>query len=628
MANGPRNEAHLAARQAYLGLGLGKISVFLLCFGFLAYFNSIPHPFVHDDVVFIQNNPRIGEWENLSEIFLKPAPLTQKPLLANTYYRPLLEVLYKIEYMIFGLNPHGYHLLNVLLHIGNSILVYHLLVLISQKRALSFWTAFLFLIHPAQTEAVASIAGVSNLLFSLFCLASFIFYVAGAQARGREGLFLYLFSLIFFAAALFTKEQAVILPLLFGMYEVLGRRRREISEGDREARGSGAPPLLSCDSKTWGRPRALLFLRVWGALVVVLGYFYFRNLILGSAIGSLGSGVELTLRVQQIPTVLLTYLKILLFPGDLHYYRSTDILKPFMLSFLVFIFLSALFVAVLRSMPSDKRRLAIWAGSWFLIGLLPVLNIIPLINESSLILTAEHFLYFPSIGFLVLALLSGETLSQRLFSQNDRRVNMGFLSMVSIVFVFLTMKQNTYWRGEVPLFERVVRFEKDFARGHILLGRAYYSHKELERAVREYKMALEIMQRYLKQTGPEAKSFYLGFIKGIHFDLAHCYEDQGNRLKAAKEYQQALLIDPQDSVLYNNLGVNELYLNNFEEAFRYFEKAMALNPNDLMARNNLAVSQIHRGNHSQARVLLEEILQDDPHFLPARDNLEKLQRGP
>ena len=200
------------------------------------------------------------------------------------------------------------------------------------------------------------------------------------------------------------------------------------------------------------------------------------------------------------------------------------------------------------------------------------------------------------------------------------------MSVVVLVFVVLTVKQNTYWQGEIPLFERVVRFEKEFARAHILLGRAYYFHKDLDQAVSEYKIGLRIMEGYLKGiNSPEKNPFYLGFIKGIHFDLAHCYEEKGNLREAGQEYEKALAVDPEDSVLHNNLGVNYIRLENFERASVHFKKAVELNPGDLMARNNLALCQIHQGNLREAKAMLQEILKLDERFVPARQNLEKLK---
>ena len=122
-------------------LSFPKIIFLLFCLGLTAYANVLFHPFVHDDLVFIANNPRIDKWDDLSGIFLKPSPQAPALPFANFYYRPLLDLLYKIQYRVFSLNPWGYHLFNVLLHIGNSILVYRLIALLSHRKAMAFLVA-------------------------------------------------------------------------------------------------------------------------------------------------------------------------------------------------------------------------------------------------------------------------------------------------------------------------------------------------------------------------------------------------------------------------------------------------------------------------------------------------------
>jgi len=486
----------------------------LFLIGFAAYFNSIPHPFVHDDVVFIQNNQTLGDWNDVPSLFLHSSIAGGTLSIVNSYYRPLLDILYKIQYALFALNPHGYHLFNVLLHIANSILVYRLILLLLQAfggdnfnpEAFAFCTAMFFLIHPVQTEAVACIAGVSNLIFAFFCLLSLICYVNARQRESsRCGIGWYGAALIFFLVALFSKEQAIMLPLLVGLVEV-----------------ALAPSHLVGGSVSF-RMRAL---RLAGFFITAFGYLSFRNIVAGNSIASiLTYKGELILRILHIPEVLLMFLGILVFPYGLHYYHSTDILQPYFFSTVTLIFLLGALAFLIKGLPRDSRHWLIFAGGWFLVTLLPVLNIVPLINEYSLILTAEHFLYLPIIGFVLFALWLGSFVMQKIFQVKSLKINALLVSLLGLICIAATIKQNTYWRGEIPLFERVVRFEKDFGRGHILLAKAYYFHQEYDRAIVQYNIALRIMQSYLSRTKvPEAKKFYLGFIQEIYFDLAHCSE--------------------------------------------------------------------------------------------------------
>jgi len=540
-----------------------SFQVFLIfcLLGLLVYANAIFHPFVHDDVVFIQKNPYIAEL-SLSKIFSSNVRFGTTNVLINDYYRPLLELLYGIQYKVFHLNPHAYHFFNICLHIVNSFLVYRLIfLLLSVKKGASQFCGFperaqtkvllghcarsgnpqnwdapvksnafvigiFFLIHPIQTEAVACIAGVSNLVYVFLCLSSLYFYLLQRRL---------ILSAVLFFLALFAKEQSVILPFLILWYE--------LCLGKKDCRGS---------------PCARPFLNVSIYFVILGVYFLLRKILLGSAVGSIfGTSYELWLRILAIPRTLLMYFRVIVLPYDLHYYRSIDILQPVFGPMIIFGVVAGLVVWSIWRAPQPQRRWMIFGVGWVFIALGPMLNILPLINEYSLILTSEHFLYLPLVGVLIfLGVFWGHfrfrdflsVLKQR-FCKDIPRVQeapkaevplFGFMVLV-VICMAITIKQNTYWRGEIPLFERVVKYEKNFGRGHILLAKAYLAQGRFQESILTNQKALGIMQGYVdKVRNPEVKNFYLGFIKGIHLDLAQCFAGLGDPQEASRQYQQAL----------------------------------------------------------------------------------------
>ncbi len=566
--------------------------VFILL-GLLAYGQTIAYPFVHDDVVFIQQNSRLADFD-LREIFLKRS--TPASVGINTYYRPALEVLIRAQYRLFQRDPAGYHLFNIILHIGNSFLVYLLADIFSKgRKGLAFAIGLLFLLHPVQTEAVACVAGVSNLLFTCLCLVSFYLYV---KAQRQKGWGYYGLSLGAFFLSLLSKEQAVVLPLLILLYEF-------------------------CFAQDGDRKKGFRWVGVYAG--VVIGYLLLRKILIGGALPTVMFNQELGLRILSIPKTLLIYMRILFFPHDLHYYRSLDILQPFIAPCLGLVVVIVLIVGCVRRMPPPERILAVFGGGWFIVCLLPVLNIIPLINEYSLILTAEHFLYMPMAGAGLFIVVLGYGLLGRIIL-GKREMAGGFLFIgIGLVFLCLTIRQNRFWRAEVPLFERAVRFEQNLGRVHLLLGKAYYFQKDFSRAAASYQKAIEIMQRYASKTVDEnARRVYLGFIKGIHFDLAHCFEALGDWGSSVAEYESALILDPGDGVIHNNLGVAYLKLGMMEEARRSWEEALRLNPDDRMAVNNLAACYLATGRTKEAKELLERILVGDPRSEFARKNLERI----
>ena len=100
----------------------------LFCFSLLVFANTFHHPFVHDDIVFIVQNKNIARWDDLPRVFLG-GPQAAAASNINTYYRPLLEIVYRLEYHLFGLYPSGWHMFNAAVHGINGVLAYRLLAL-------------------------------------------------------------------------------------------------------------------------------------------------------------------------------------------------------------------------------------------------------------------------------------------------------------------------------------------------------------------------------------------------------------------------------------------------------------------------------------------------------------------
>ena len=133
--------------------------VIIVLLGLLTYAGAVRHPFVHDDVVFILQNPFIARWDNIGDAFLNPSIPQSFHGLVTPYYRPLLEVVYRLEYALFGFNPYGFHFINVIVHIANGLLLWALLRRLLDDKAVAFLASVIFVVHPVQSEAVACGSG-------------------------------------------------------------------------------------------------------------------------------------------------------------------------------------------------------------------------------------------------------------------------------------------------------------------------------------------------------------------------------------------------------------------------------------------------------------------------------------
>ena len=458
----------------------------LIFFGLLAYFNAIRHPFVHDDVIFILQNPHIADLNGWPEAFRGVSASGG----INTYYRPVLEVLYRLEFRLFGPLPSGFHVFNIIVHMINGLLIFGLLQKLNLPKHLAWVIALLFLIHPVQTEAVCCIAGISNLWMALGVLLALHAYLNQWYPA----------SLLCFVIAFLSKEQAVMfLPLVV----VIDYYRGAINY------------------KKWG---------AIGFVVAVL--LWLRQCVTGASLikDIMVSPGELYLRLEAIPRVIGMDLRLIFCPYDLHYYRSTDILQSNTLAWGVAGIGIAGIIYVILTYSQSRSTLILGIG-WFVATLLPVMNIAPLINEYSFILTPEHFLYLPIVGILIIVVVAGDH-----YLKDLRAIALGLIVSACLL---LTWYQNTFWQSEIVLFKRMLEFEKDFGRGHLLLAKAYYLNGRPDLAEEHFQRAYEIMSGYAKKaTNMTAKGFYLRYVKEILFDWAQ-NESAMRQTDAYQSLQQA-----------------------------------------------------------------------------------------
>jgi 4-amino-4-deoxy-L-arabinose transferase-like glycosyltransferase len=223
----------------------------LLVVSLAVYFNALFGGFVCDDKAQVVDNPWIRDIGNIPTIFSKGVWLFQPSQITSNFYRPLMHVVYMINYHVFGLKPWGFHLVNILFHAANSVMVFIIAARLFGRSSISrvaeesrnnppaqqlnfspsrftihgslfpaFVAALLFALHPVHTEAVTWIAGLPDVAFTFFYLFSLYFYIL-AREGGKRG---YLLSILSFSTATLFKEPALTLPVILIAYDFLFKK--------------------------------------------------------------------------------------------------------------------------------------------------------------------------------------------------------------------------------------------------------------------------------------------------------------------------------------------------------------------------------------------------------------------
>jgi tetratricopeptide (TPR) repeat protein len=191
-------------------------------------------------------------------------------------------------------------------------------------------------------------------------------------------------------------------------------------------------------------------------------------------------------------------------------------------------------------------------------------------------------LYLPIVGILIIAVCAADH-----FLKRFRKLLSGIVISGCLL---LSWYQNTFWSSEIVLFERMLRFEPDFGRGHLLLAKAYYFNGRPQDADAHFAKAFTIMSSYAKKASNlTAEKFYLGFKKEILFDWAQNDSAMGRWTQALDKYKAETSIDGRDASIFNNMAFVYLHMGDKKDAYLSLVQALRVDPSFAQARRNLQI---------------------------------------
>jgi tetratricopeptide (TPR) repeat protein len=495
--------------------------------------------------------------------------------LGGGYYRPLVSLSYHIHYQIFDGQPGGFHIVNAIWNALVCALVLAFVYLLFGNIVFALVTALLFAVHPIHTENVAWIAGRTDVLSTLWAMASLVFYVL---ARKQRKVWWLVAAVAAFAVSLLAKESSAFLPLVIVLLEwgPFGK-------------------LLAPSKRSVLRP-ALYF-------AVLIVYLLQRYAVIGMVGSSYDAYAPGALGAVALPLSILTgYVLKLVLPLRLSGEYDAPVPDGWA-DVHVLAGLIILVVIVWCVVRFRRRPDVVLGAGLFVFGLAPVLNIIPLGEVS-----AERFLYFPSLGF---ALVLGSMFSSALASKYPawRQVSangyIGFpkmppslagniavlLAVVLVAFAVRTYARNGDWKTEEILFVKTAAASPNSARAQLNIGNVARRNGRTDAAIAAYKRSLEIDPHY-----PDAMS-----------NLAGIYAAQGRIDEALPLVERALESAPDNLTLLKNLGSIYFERGRFAEAAQLFERVLSLDSRDLIAHFNLGLIRYRAKEYNSARTHFERV---------------------
>jgi tetratricopeptide (TPR) repeat protein len=575
------------------------IPLLVIAAGLLAYHNSFTGPFIFDDA------PKILENQTIRHLWPPWG-------IVGHSSRPVVQLSLAVNYALGGLNPWGYHLVNIAIHILAALAlcgVVRRTFLSATSRPewreaapwLAAAVAVIWELHPLQTESVTYIIQRCESLMGMFILLTLYCVIRGVASPRRS--WWNAGAVVSCALAMGCKPVAVIAPVVVALYDRawLAGSWREIAQ----RRGK----LYAGLAATW----------LWLALLLARGPLEWRD--------SAGFGFKAISPFQYgltEPGVIAHYLRLAFWPEALCLDYAWPIARTPTEVWPGLVVVGALLAA---TMWAWRRKPALgFLGAWFFIILAPTSSFIPIADVAF-----EHRMYLPLAAAVVLGVCA-------VYALLGRRSVVVFLALAAGLGL-LTVQRNEDYRSELSIWsdtvakqpdnarahnnlgtiltaagrwpeamahcEEALRLKPDYAEAHVNLGVLFGRLGELEEAIGHYEQALRI-----KPNSAEA-----------HNNLGNLFLREGRVSDGIGQYEQAIRIKPDYAEAHNNLGNVFLREGKVSDAIGQYEQALRIKPGFAEAHNDLGVALMQGGRVQDAIGQYEQAIRIKPDYAEAHDNL-------
>ena len=565
----------------------------------ITYGNTLNHGFAWDDVTLIVDNPLLTKLSNIPLFFVSE----DRTEGSTGYYRPVTYVSFALDHALWGNNPVGFNITNLLLQIIATLLFFRTVADLFQKESLAFTAALLFALHPLAGESVNFHAGGRNtLLCACFALLSLLLHLHKK----------YYFAVASFIAAIFAKEFALLMPVIFLTTDYYLLRRKK------------SWPVYCC------------------YLLSITLYLTLRSSAVQHA--NFLKTILFPDSLMAAPGIVVKYLWHMIAPFDLRVLYDFNTC-PLSWKITCTVLLTGLVTAAILF---RKHKEIPFSVGWMFLFMLPILNIIPLGD----IVIADRYAYFSLMGFSILPAF--------ILDKMEVRQRIGLLVMVCLSYGGITISRNSHWQNSSSLYRQMTLDAPTISLGFQNLGAEYLikgNKGEAEKYLllaygkknASFKTLLELMTVYLETdrldqalnilTKEQAKnqndlhtavmisSIYQ--IMGndamakntlaaatLHFpgldemmiQRATSLCRSGERFSADHRYQEAkaflveaLLVKPTYLPTLMDLGTLYAETGELQRAVEYFRKAITLEPLNPAPHYNLSVAYDMMGKTKDAK---------------------------
>src|SRR2546425_755625 len=515
------------------------------------------------------------------------------------HWIPLTWMTFGLDYLLWGMNPLGYHLTSLLLHAANAV-VFFFVARRTLPRALpspserghalavaSGVAALVFAIHPLRVESVAWVTERRDVLSGLFYLLTILLYLRACE-RGARGRGWYGLSVAAFVLALLSKSMVMNLPVVLLILDVYPLRRLG------GATGWSSEPAR----RVYVEKIPFVLLAAAASAIALMAQFSIHTV---TSLAQLSVPGRLAVSVYGLSF----YLWKTVAPVNLSpLYELPPAVNPwappFLLSYGLVLAITAFVLALRRRAPGLP---AAWVT--YIVVLLPVLGIF----QSGSQIAADRYTYLASFGWAILASAC------LLFCWRIRRTSKtgtpttlpiaGVATCLVAGLGVLTWNQVQIWHDSERLWTYTVAIHPNSSLAQFSLGIVLSEQGKPTEAIEHFQKGLE-----LRPDEPSA-----------HTNLGVALIQQGKLADAIEHFRQAVRIYPDDALAHTNWGSALIDLGKPSEAIEHFHLALRIHPDDALAHTNWGSALIHLGKPSEAIEHYSEALRIMPGLAEAQNGL-------
>ncbi len=546
-----------------------------------------------------------------------------------TYWAPMMWLSHMLACQLFGLNPWGHHLINVLLHAANTVLVFLLFRRMTGAAWRSLILAALFGWHPLRVESVAWITERKDVLstcFGLLALLAYVRYVKKSEVQSPQSKVYYGMALVLFALGLMSKPMLVTWPFVMLLLDYWPLQRVSSFKFSDSSPG----PTPSLHHSTTPLPRLLLeklpfFALAAAASVVTYVVQHHGNM-------EMVQNPPLGARSGNALISYCRYLGKLFWPTDLAVFYPNPGYWPMeqvLLAGGLILGITALFF-----MMRGRYPFMLMGWLWYCGTLVPVIG---LVQAAGNVAMADRFTYVPSLGVLVIITWGACELT---CGWRHQVMTLSLASGAAIVLCLgLTRHQLGYWRDSEALYRHALEVTDNNCLAHNNLGIALVEKGQIDEAIRQYRIAIRLNPNFAYahsnlgntlfwqgQTDEAIRQFQEAIrlnpgYAATHNNLGSIFVAKGQIDEAISQFQEALRLKSDYVEAYYNLGIALGMKGQIDEAIRQFQEAIQLKPNYAQAHYSLGAAFLNEGQTDGAISQFREALRLKPDYTEARDNL-------